>query len=424
MITKKKQQKYRISLYWGIPFILVTYLSLVIILPEPKDFDGFSSLSDLQIYASNINEHIHMENDNAKTPNFDSYYEEHFIPSAFNDYILKCRITTGNYCKILRKPSFSPHFFKTLLEAVTHDRKTYNLQSPLIQKIDCTTNATFVIFGAIQGAFHSLVRNLEQLKKLDLIDESLHVRHPKTFFVFLGNAIIRSPFGLETFGTMLRLMYNNPTNVIYLKGTQEHEKAWLTQSLKKELTLRCSNVSAEQVPLEKEINDFFNTLPYAFYVTIPFTKVNDQIPTIRMTPSFNNEQIANLISEKNYAHFLEKSSNQLSSHSLAQPLSPHEGLNRIKHMATITEIRKKYDYVQTDGLRLLSTSDGIATWTVFSSPTHPAHVVLNFFNDAFAVLKPKEQLNDWTITLYNHDIRNKNTEFQTRKEIFFVTNDL
>ena len=72
-----------------------------------------------------------------------------------------------------------------------------------------------------------------------------------------------SPYILETLTIILRLLQVNPQNVIYLRGEQEIAHNWLQYGLKSELRIRARHLSDARVPLQKDIDAFFNTLPIA-----------------------------------------------------------------------------------------------------------------------------------------------------------------
>ena len=72
-----------------------------------------------------------------------------------------------------------------------------------------------------------------------------------------------------------------------------------------------------------------------------------------------------------------------------------------------------------DGLRLLPSSKGEVSWTVFSAPSEPYRKVFNFYYDTFVVVNPEKNLDGWNITLYNRDIRSEDSNFKETKYSFF-----
>jgi hypothetical protein len=252
----------------------ISFFIFILLLPTPYYKTGFRNISELQEYAKTIDEWIEIENDNIFFPSYNSYYGQKFTQTFWTCWKEKLGwFLTKLYFK--KEPIFSSSFFKELLEDVTTYRLSHEWQGDFVQKIETNKDTKIVVFGSLQGSYHPLVRYLLQLRKLDIIDDNLILTSQDFYIVLLGNVINRSPYTIETFSIALKLMQKNPENVIYLRGTNEYFECWKNHTLSEELKIRCKDLSSTSIPLKKEVNNFFNTLPQVIYCTIsPIEKNN------------------------------------------------------------------------------------------------------------------------------------------------------
>ena len=398
-------------------FAVVSITALLIITPRPCYNDGFRNLSELQEYAKTIDEFIKMENDNYNLPTYESYYQKNFGPSVWKTIQEKL---TWLLCSIglKKKPPFSPCFLKTILKKVSAFRQSQKWDNLIVQKTIINKSSKIIAFGALQGAFHSLVRNLTKLKNLQIIDEKLKLQSPYFYVVFLGNVVDRSPYTLETFSVVLRLLEQNPFNVIYLKGTHESSpQVWKQHTLGRELELKAYTVSTTQIPLEKEVSTFFESLPIAFYCTST-QNFNEPIEYFKLSGFIEDKNIQDLMKEENINAFLaQQNKQQLETFALKSQNDKPTQRNVILK-AIITDIKKRDSYEEMNGLRLLSPIDGVAAWTVLSCPTEPYRHTMNFFYDAFTLISAAN-ISDWNITIFNRDIRIKENDYSTRSFSLF-----
>ena len=281
----------------------------------------------------------------------------------------------------------------------------------------------FIIFGNIQGAFHSLVRDLVQLKTLGIIDTSLKIINPDYAIIFMGDIVSRSAFTMETLSLVMRLMQINPNNVFYLRGNHESANYWQEHTLKTELQMRASHLDNATIPLADKVNAFFDTLPLAFYFSIPSETGKD---FIRMSDAGLSQNP--LLVEKNYAQFLTTQTSSL----------PHQpgvsvsycnvkdgavifGDTAVANVSNTLPVnvriifkgeKKREVYQPTEGLRLLPPDMGSIAWNILSCPTVVYQKALKFFYDAFIVLAPATRIDGWKITLYNRDVRTQG-QFKT-----------
>lgn len=405
-------------------FSLITFLSLlaILIFPEPNYKNGFRDLQELQEYAKTIDEFIKAEN---KT--FDSLCYENYYNKKFSSTFIK-RITSRiawclSYLHITREPIFSPSFFKSLLTRVTTQRVQKGWLGDFIQKIEIKKTSKITVFGVTHGAFHSLIRDLVELKKLNIIDANLKIINPDYYITFLGSVVNRSAYTLETLSVLLKLLETNPENVIYLKGRDEFPDYWMQQTLKRELEIRARNLSKSEIPLGKEVLAFFNTLPITLFCSIPYL-ANQELPVFKISPYINNKELLRMLhDETSYQNFLlTPNTSKLEVFDLRNQPIKHEVKNEnFAIKAIVTDIMKREHYQPMDGLRLLPPVKGCTAWTVLSAPSELYRTILNFYYDAFVVISPTNNFDEWLITLHNRDMRNINAqEFKQRSQNFFT----
>lgn len=403
-----------------VALLIVGIIVLVFVLiPEPHYKDGFRTLTELQEHAQTLDEFIKMEGKNVFFPRYESYYQKNFAPSLWKTMKLKAQwlLTTLH---VMRKPVFSESFFKTILESVTAYRKERGWTGAFIQKIEVNENSKLVVFGTTQGAFHGLIRYLEQLKNMGLINEDLKITNPDYYLIFLGNVVNRSPYTLESFSIVLRLLQRNPENVIYLKGTNEFPDYWKQHTLRRELELRVNKLSSSSIPLQHEVDTFFSTLPMTLYCTIPFLS-DATLYYFKCAGFIEDERFFKLIDAPRYASFLKQNTpHKLVAFDLHNGKDNDPEANNLKSLAIVRDIRKRDSYEEMDGLRLMPPTKGITTWTVLSTAAEPYRLSIKFFYDAFVIIEPAPKQEDWKIILYNKNVMNvQNKTFQKRSFSFF-----
>ncbi|MFH0898449.1 MAG: hypothetical protein V1855_02640 [bacterium] len=384
--------------------------------PRPYYKTGFRNLTELKQYVATKDEFIKMENKNLLMPSYENYYKKNFSYTFAHKIRETCRFVLSKF-GVMDKPLFSASFFKTILEDVTKVRLRKGWTGEFVQKFQTTPASKILVFGVVQGALHGLVRYLDKLKDLGIINEQLKVMNPDYFLVFLGNVVNRSPYTLEIFSIVLRLMQENPDNVIYLKNSNEFPDYWRGQTLRRELEIRAHHVSKQMIPLEKEVDTFFDTLPMNVYGTIPYVQY-DKTPYFRLSSYTGDREKSD---EATFASFLlEKNRQRLDAFDLKKAAStPQKEYEKIELRAVVKDIFKREEYEEMDGLRLLDFQDNVASWTVLSASSESYRAALNFFYDAFVVIDSAHELRDWTITLYKRGIQELSKDFETRFNYFF-----
>jgi hypothetical protein len=375
---------------------IVVLIGSVFFLPVSDYKIGFCNINELKEYAKTIREDFEVENENLLFPSFENYYNSKFSRSLLRKWkkkLLYFFYTFG----IVNYPVFSSSFFKNLLNDVLVCRQQEKWKGNFVQKIEVTPKTKIVVFGVVQGAYHSLVRYLEQLVKLNIIDENLKLTSPDYYIAFLGNVVNRSPYTLEIFSIVLRLLQENPKQIVYLRGTNEYFDYWKEHSLRKELEIRCQYLLPKErandrnaIPLKDEVNSFFDTLPQVFYCTMPHISTKDVMHYFKMHAYIDSTEILKMIDDSKCSLFIAKSNEkplETFYYSEKTVNVERDGSKGIFLRAIVTDILKRYNFEKTDGLSLIPPTEGVITWTIFSSPASVYKKFLNHIFDSFCILE-------------------------------------
>lgn len=273
---------------------------------------------------------------------------------------------------------FSPSYFKKIIEAHLNMRESKDLNYHHILLHPLKKGEKYYIWGDIQGAFHSLVRTLEDLEKKGVINRDLQIMNSDHYFVFNGNLIGPSPYNLETLSLVITLMLKNPDNVIYLKGPHEEKRFWSNLALRNELEILARGGSSEIEPFESTISGFFLTLPHTIYLG----EINQGVDNFIMISPRSPHLI-------NYSKHLHKSLHNQSSRSF-DPIRltnrrSNEALPLI--LARLKGLVDDAHYRRMRGVDLLPPEEGATHWSIFSSPLEVHRDYYNFNLDAYAVLE-------------------------------------
>ncbi len=402
----KKTKFSRLAAVFKILGITLSGLALLVIillitLPRPVYKTGFKNLHELQEFAKSTNELVPMSNNNTLKPEFNTYYERFrptfgFIMREKFKYIL-------SLVGIIKRPVFSPGFFKTLLVSLTKEREAKGQTGgTVICKIPSTPQSKFIIFGNVQGAFHSFTRDLEKLKALGYINENLQLKQPDTYVFFMGDVISRSCYSMETLAAVMRFVQENPDRVFYLRGNHETANYWQEHTLKTELQIRASHLSKELIPLATEVNKFFDTLPEAAYLTIP------EVPNAFVRISDTGRTQSEVLQETNYAQFLMKKTSGVDYLVIKEKKETEGEESPIIIKAIFRGEKKRESFQPMEGLRFLAPDMDSVAWNILSCPTYVYQRAIKFHHDAFVILEAGKTVDDWNIHLYSRDARSNN----------------
>ncbi len=367
----------------------------------------FASLNEIQKYAEKLNEYPDADDIEQLTdllaPSYASFHKKH-LPGFFSRFLRRIGLT---------HPLWTAEGFKDLLIKVTQER--HRLKGRFIRKMQPSSQDRFFMWGSLHGAFHSFIRDLQELKKNGIINDSLKIMSNNHYFVFIGNVIDRSPFILETLTLVLRIMEKNPGQVFYIKGNHERNERWPGLGLGDELKIRAAHVSDQDIPLKKEVSNFFETLPLALYLVsengaqVNFVQISGYGNGLK---ELNAEELRHFFVEKERTlHYLDQSE--------AAPINDEvniKALITIKQWSHAAIVRESWGWgaCQYGGLQLLGASDNVVKWAVISSPTNTCRRLFNFQYDSFVELKTTGVIDDWRIAVYNRDIREKDAVFKER----------
>jgi ABC-type branched-subunit amino acid transport system substrate-binding protein len=348
--------------------------------------DVFGSLKNIELYAKHLDEHPNPDNNNWENPDFTTYYRSMLSRSMYKP--LK---SNGMFKKV-----WTSNYFKSLLKEVALERQFSGYYGKFAIKMTPPPGARIVIFGEMYGAFHSLTRDLSALHAMGFIDENLVISGPDTYIVFNGNLTSRSAHDLETLTLVLELMKKNPSQVIFIRGLQEDKEHWVDYSLKSALRALIM-YSDDKNSIKNEVNRFFNTLPLALYLVSE--ERTQSIDIVRIsnygteTKDISEDGLGDFFSTQEYVAKINKKSQ-----------FPSKTQVNLKAIIRGDQFYRS-QYIPSDGLRILEREEGATSWTVLSSPTRAYQNLFDFYYDAFVVLTIYRSLNDWTITLYNRNIK-------------------
>ncbi|MFH0898892.1 MAG: metallophosphoesterase [bacterium] len=379
--------------------ISALFLVYLVFFPRPFCKHGFRNLQEMQTYAKEHEELVKTDTDNTLKPVFDNFYKRYEPTFALRIREKVHKILSMAF--IGKEPIFSASFFKTLIDDLGKQRVQKQLSGNLVEKVDATENSKFIIFGNIQGAFHSLVRGLTELKNQGIIDDSLKIVKPDHYMIFMGDVINRSPYTMEALAAVARLLQVNEEKVIYLRGNHESKNYWQEHILKRELQVRAAHLSHQTLPLETEVNQFFDTLPLGLYIGVPGT-TND---FIRISDAGRRE--SKVLQEHNFSQFLMTKNDKKSSFVVKEVSEGTVEERGVQIKAIIRGEKKRESFQKMEGLRFLAPDMDSVAWNILSCPTFVYQKALKFFYDAFVIVSAGKNLNQWLITLYRRDMRTK-----------------
>jgi len=345
-------------------FLLIICLTIPVLffwrLSKYPEHTKFDTLSDLKNYAAFYPEFVKSDNNDWIDPEYTSFYPKTLGHSFFK----KIAINIG----IKKDPVWNIYAFETLLKQVTEKRKKE--KNSLEKTIEVKDGDSFIIFGDLHGAFHSMVRNLDELKKTGIINESLEIIKNNLSIIILGDAISRSPYSLELLHILLVLIHKNPGKIFYLQGNHETDGYWENFSMRRALKYISPVLgknTLKHIPLEKEINKFFSTLP----------------KTLIITHKKNNR-------EKIFCSYSNICKKLLDDITVKLILLGEKRLDVIKEQL---------------GLTFLGYQRTAARWSLISCPTEIYKNFFNFFHDAFVELSIGNSIATSILTLHNRNIK-------------------
>ncbi len=317
------------------------------------------TLLGLQTLSKTYPEDAKPDNNNFDNLDFSSFFKQ--SRSSIADFFFKSQ------------KHFPLTYFIELLEKVTLQQKKRNHTGSFILATQVKKNDKMVIFGSIQGAFHSLIRDLQELKKQGIIDESLKIIDPHYYILFNGSVIARSAYGLQTLFVILLLMEQNPDKVFYLKSDYDQDELWLDGELIQQLDIIYRKSKNKVIALLKR---FITILPSAFYVN--YKEDPHNLLKITALQKFNYDTHENKVDD----FFYTLKNNTVSMWNLKK--------NEPGKFAYTTILIQNFDPTikmqNIKPLMLLEPVGAATVWRIFSAPTTLFNSFFKVTDDAFAVI--------------------------------------
>jgi len=346
------------------------------------------TLKELNSYAKDNIEYPTYDNKDLLNPDYSTFHK-----SQIKGFFGKTWDGLLRLVRIKNKPVGTMDDLKELLDKLSKDKE----QGDFIGKFTPKAGNKFLVFGDLHGAFHSLVRDLEKLKELKIIDDDLKILDGY-YFVFNGNVVDRSPYIIETLCAVLTLVEKNPGKVFYLRGDHESKEKWRAKGLKREIEVKGKTLSDdERNSLIKKVDDYFKTLHIAL-----FLKTTDQDEFV----CFSHYSLGkNNLKQSFFAGFLAKdNSEQLKTFNLTVA----EKTNGFVNIEAIIKGTGEHDTkVRSEGLTVLLPDRGATAWSIFSSPTMSSQKNYSFFYDSFSIVETGKDIYNWKISSYLQDVRTK-----------------
>ncbi len=337
-----------------------------------------------------MDEYPPIDNTTWANPDYTSFLRR-MVPSFWD---------TLSYKLYLRSwPLWSIQGFSDLLSKVVKNRENNGYIGRFVLKMKPLEGSSFIIWGDLQGAFHSLVRVLVELHKQGVINDNLEIVRPYVYFIFNGDLVNRAAYSLEAITLVMRLIDRNSDKVFYIRGNHEDRDHWQNFNLRRDLVIRARAISDEKVPLANKVSRFFDTLPLALYL---IDQEDDESINVVRISHYGRDRTE--LDEEKFSGFFERPHTQKTTvFKLTNEVK--SGNKRVNIRAIVRGESRSTVYRPTSGISQLEADKGATAWTLLSSPTESYRHLQDFYFDAFGVLDVGKTLNDWTISLYNQDVR-------------------
>lgn len=387
------------KIIWRIFF--VTFILLF----QTKDiFSIFKTIDDVRIYLDTIEEYPDVTMRDWSNPNYIDYYKK-IRSNFFYNFLEKI----GLY-----KPIFSPLQAKKLLKSITRRRELDGYGERFIQKIMLQKNDKILIFGDICGALHSFVRDLEYLKNTNVLSNDFKLKDGY-YMIINGNVTDKSHHLLELLGIIIRLLQENQKKVFYIRGSAEDKEGWLGKTLEYELIARARHVSSGRVPLETEINRFFNTLPLAVFGTMV---IEGEIQYIRFSAEGLTQKELHAESIK---LFLQSEIKQ-NFHKLNETIVFNSEYQKKTNFVALFRLEdRRKTYRTNKGILQLDDEEGISTFATMSGPVEAHRRLYSFFYDSFIEINIGDNFMRSTLTNFFRDVRETQGFQQNQIPFLFKT---
>jgi len=399
---------------------LTTPLFLIFLLaPTAKQTSGFENLDEVILFAQKQNELATPDNmDDPERPSW-----RKFLTKRQPSWL---RRKTNNLLEFLtlRKPIWSPGYFRYMLKKQANGKIDKKQISEYVVRLCPNKNSRFIIFGDLEGAFHSLIRDLQKLKSLNIIDNSLKLINSNDHLVFMGDAAASSPFIMELLTLIMKLDERNPEKVFYLAGNIERRGSWDNYGLGEELMIKGKHLPTSPFSMPDLVEQYFHTLPLGIYLSIPPHNTNNFVRISHFSMIIPGKdtykEFVDLLDDSRYEKQLTENRQDKKAKIIRLSTKQEKGSPfAVDVKVIIKSVFKAKEHKKHDGLHILMQDKNAMAWTPLSGPTAFNKKFNDFYNDAFTILQLAPQLNDWTIKLYYRDVRTKE-DFKTNNFNFLT----
>ncbi len=222
----------------------------------------FENLKELEYTASQNKEFVEPDNDNWTNPEFTSFYKNRFEKSLLSIIFEKIKRIFGFSDRTYLE---TDNFRKLLNKIIENKQDKIEKEKTIV----LGPGDSCIVFGDLQGAFHSMIRNLRELVMQGFIDENLKILNKNTYFVIIGDAINRSPYSLDLLEILLTLKDRNFDQVIYLAGSHEKKSHWKGFNVREEIKYRFNcdkSINFDDINIVKDIDLILNRLPERLFI--------------------------------------------------------------------------------------------------------------------------------------------------------------
>ncbi len=385
MLIENKKAFIILGLCFGLSLALGAFIRYLLESPPTKEF---STLKEIQQYASTLPEFPPSEDQDWSDPHFEKFNASRDL-SLWQKTLLRFNL--------FKASAWSPKYLSQQLIKRTKYNEEFGLgegENSFVH-IKASTATKIYVFGDIHGAFHSLVRDIFYLKQSSIIDDNLSLR-PDHYIVFNGNAIDKSAYSIDTLIFITTLMEKNPAQVFYVAGEHERDSNWRDYGLRRELIARAYPYSKQSIPFRKEIDNFFQTLPEAIYVSAP----TDSLDVLRI--AFNNTLTLSYDEKAISPAFLEQK-DKVKAYGITTNSARHRSIDvRAAIRSEGIESRRI-----KNGIALLDQDHGATAWATLSSPITPHKIYRDVHEDAFLEIIVKNSIEDSVLFSHYNDPRNQ-----------------
>ncbi len=341
----------------------------------------YFTLPDLVTLCKTCPENVESDNDNFDHPDFSTVLKS-LRPSLFDRYF-------GGIKK--RGKHFAITDLEKLLKEVTLQQKGKGRTGDFILATQVELEDKIVIFGTIQGAFHSLVRDLQELKRQGIIDNSLKIIDPRYLIIFNGSVVARSPYVLQTLFVILLLMKHNPDKVFYIKSDFEQEQLWINGCFTQQLDIVYRKFEKSITDLFKE---FVTILPAAFYGN--YAAQPEKLFKISGLKKFQYDSIENQTGDLFYS----LKHGEISVWNLDKKKKSDK---RAYASIFIEGFDPSIKTRAIEPLMIMGSYGAANTWRVFSGASSFYNDLYGFKDDAFATIVFGKDLNATIIELFSRN---------------------